>query len=62
MPSDKNKEEPTMKKRQTNRTGKIIPFPNAKSSRYYLDKLVDWALALVTSMGAVTALFFLILL
>ena len=51
-----------MKKRQTNRTGKIIPFPNAKSSRYYLDKLVDWALALVTSMGAVTALFFLILL
>ena len=51
-----------MKKCQINRTGKIIPFPNAKSSHNYLDKLVDWALALVTSMGAVTALCFLILL
>ena len=62
MPSDTNKQEPTLKKCQINRPGKSIPFPHAKSNRYYLDKLVDWALALVTSMGAVTALCFLILL
>lgn len=50
-------------------SGKVIPFrpvlgfcPNARSKRYYIDKLVDWALAAVTSLGAVTALFFLIML
>lgn len=45
------------------RSDKIIPFcPNAKDRRYYIDKLVDWALAAVTTMGAVTAMFFLIML
>ena len=42
---------------------KVIPFrPYAKSKRYYWDKFVDWSLAALTSMGAVTALCFLIML
>lgn len=51
-----------MKKTAKKRHSNIIPFPNAKNTRYYLDKLTDWALALVTSLGAVTALSYLILL
>ncbi len=44
-------------------SGKVIPFrPYAKSKHYYLDKVVDWSLAAITSMGAVTALCFLIML
>lgn len=53
-----------MKQTNLHRTSaKVIPFrPYAKSKRYYLDKFVDWSLAAVTSMGAVTALCFLIML
>ena len=52
-----------MKKTHRANTGKIIPFrPYAKSKHYYLDKVVDWSLAAITSMGAVTALCFLIML
>lgn len=35
-------------------------YPNAAQPQYYLDKLVDGALAIVTSMGAMTIIFFLI--
>ena len=53
-----------------NRNIKVIPFcptkryayPNQKSRRYYLDKLVDYTLAVITSAGALTALLFLMLL
>ena len=53
-----------------NRNIKVIPFrpngrytyPNQKCKRYYYDKFVDWALAIVTSAGALTALLFLMLL
>ena len=53
-----------------NRNVKVIPFrpnghyayPNQKRKRYYFDKLVDWALAIITSAGALTALLFLMLL
>ena len=42
---------------------KVIPFcPNAKNKQYYLNKIVDWALAAVTTMGAATTLYFLIML
>lgn len=48
---------------------KIIPYrpagsfcPHAKDRQYYLDKLADWALAAITSMGAITALLFFIML
>lgn len=48
---------------QKNRNCKIIPFcPNVKTRRYYIDKLTDWALAAVTTLGAVTAMLFLIML
>ena len=44
-------------------SGKVIPFhPYAKNKQYYINKIVDWSLAAVTSMGAVTALCFLIML
>lgn len=50
-------------KKQVNRSAKIIPFcPHQKNRQYYLDKAVDYALAAVTSMGAVTAMLFFILL
>lgn len=60
-----------MKHYTTKRTSaKVIPFrstkryayPNQKDSRYYLDKLVDWMLAAITSAGALTALLFLMML
>lgn len=59
-----------MKKAVQNKTSrKIIPYrpvkgfcPHAKDRQYYLDKLTDWALAAVTSIGAVTALLFFIML
>ena len=38
------------------------PFPNAADPHYFIDKLVDGALAVVTSLGTLTILFFLILL
>jgi len=42
---------------------KIIPFcPYAKTKQYYFDKVVDWMLAAITSLGAVTALYFLMML
>lgn len=49
---------------------KVIPFPyaglsvypGAADKQYYIDKAVDYALATVTSLGAVTALAFLFLL
>ena len=50
-------------KKQATRNAKIIPFcPNAKNKQYYVDKFVDYALAAVASMGAVTALLFFALL
>ncbi len=50
-------------KRQTLASKKIIPFcPNQKTRQYYIDKAVDYALAMVTSMGAVTVLLFFVLL
>mgnify|MGYP003293381908 CR=1 FL=1 len=36
------------------------PCPNAAEPQYFIDKLVDGALAIVTSMGTLTILFFLI--
>lgn len=38
------------------------PYPNAADPHYFIDKLVDGALAVVTSLGTLTILFFLILL
>ena len=38
------------------------PYPNAAEPQYFLDKLVDGALAVVTGMGTLTIFFFLILL
>ena len=50
-------------KRQHAASRKIIPFcPHQKDRQYYLDKFVDYALATVTSMGAVTVLLFFVLL
>ena len=50
-------------KKQINHSKKIIPFcPHAKNKQYYIDKLVDYALAAVTSMGAVVAMLFFALL
>lgn len=50
-------------KRQTYTSQKIIPFcPHQKTRQYYIDKAVDYALATVTSMGAVTVLLFFVLL
>lgn len=50
-------------KKQVNRSQKIIPlYPNAKTKQYYIDKLVDYTLTAVTSMGAVTAMLFFVLL
>ena len=36
------------------------PYPNAAEPGYFLDKLVDGMLALVTGMGSVTFFFFLV--
>ena len=36
------------------------PYPNAADPQYFIDKLVDGALAVATSMGALTILLFLI--
>lgn len=36
------------------------PYPNAVEPTYFLDKLVDGALALATVMGSVTIFFFLL--
>ncbi len=45
------------------RKGNIIVFrpayPNAKDARYYWDKAVDTVLAVVTGVGAVSAMLFL---
>lgn len=37
-------------------------YPNAADREYYLHKLLDGALVIATSVGAVVALFFLLLL
>lgn len=37
------------------------PFPNAAEPQYYLDKLIDAALALSTGLGTLTIVFFLII-
>ena len=50
-------------KRHANTSRKIIPLcPNQKNRQYYLDKATDYALAFFTSMGAVTAMLFFVLL
>lgn len=36
------------------------PYPNAADPWYFIDRLVDGALAVVTGMGSLTILFFLI--
>lgn len=36
------------------------PYPNAADPEYFIDKLVDGILAVVTSMGTVTFFFFLL--
>lgn len=36
------------------------PYPNAAEPQYYLDRLVDSALAVATGMGCITILFFLV--
>lgn len=36
------------------------PYPNAAEPQYFLDRLVDGALAVATSMGTLTIIFFLI--
>lgn len=36
------------------------PCPNAAEPQYFIDKLVDGALAVATSMGTLTIIFFLI--
>ncbi len=36
------------------------PHPNAAEPQYFLDRLVDGALAVATSMGTLTIVFFLI--
>lgn len=36
------------------------PYPNAADPQYFIDKLVDGALAIATSMGALTVFFFLV--
>ena len=36
------------------------PYPNAADPQYYIDKLVDGVLAVVTGMGAITIFLFLI--
>ncbi len=36
------------------------PYPNAADPQYFIDRLVDGALAVATSMGTLTIVFFLI--
>ena len=36
------------------------PFPNAAEPQYFLDKLIDGILAVATSFGTLTIVFFLI--
>lgn len=36
------------------------PYPNAADPSYFLNKLVDGVLALVTGMGSITFFFFLV--
>ena len=36
------------------------PYPNAAEPQYYLDRLVDAALAVATGMSCITILFFLV--
>lgn len=36
------------------------PYPNAADPHYFIDKLVDGALAVATGMGTITIFFFLI--
>ena len=51
-----------------NRNIKVIPYqpnkryayPNQKSSRYYIDKFIDYTLAFITGAGAMTALVFIL--
>ena len=59
-----------MKKNAYTSAGKIIPFsrrkgyayPNAAERGYFLNKIVDCALAALTSLGTVVILFALIIL
>lgn len=37
------------------------PFPNSAEPQYYLDKLIDAALAVSTGLGTLTIVFFLII-
>ena len=36
------------------------PYPNAAEPQYFLDRMVEGALAVATSMGTLTIIFFLI--
>ena len=48
------------KKKRTSMHRQPARYPNAAAPGYYVDKLIDGILSLVTVMGAVTVLFFLI--
>ena len=53
----------TVKKRKVRRSNLYVyrpPYPNAADPSYYVNKIVDAALAVATSMGTITALFFLV--
>lgn len=54
-----------MKHNETNKNLYIYrhyrrPYPNAADPSYFIDKLVDGILALVTSLGSITFFFFLV--
>lgn len=55
------KEEMNMKTAAIRRTVPTTPaYPNAASRRYFLNRLLDGALAVATAVGTITALVFLI--
>lgn len=62
----KQKEVTTMTTHKTKKTNLYIyrnyqpPCPNAADPGYFLDKLVDGILSVVTGLGAITFLFFLV--
>lgn len=55
-----------MKRHSTQKTNHVTyryyrrPYPNAAEPGYFIDKLVDGMLAIVTVMGCITFFFFLV--
>jgi hypothetical protein len=64
--STETKEERIMKKHSIRNTNHGVyryyrrPYPNAAEPGYFIDKLVDGILAVVTAMGCITFFFFLV--